>query len=599
MSAEAETDRLLRPSRRLLMWYQCGPTVYDDAHLGHARTSVTFDMVRRVLQHRYDRVPVLALSVTDIDDKVVRRAREVRTARETATEAALRVARLYERRYFEDMRRLNVLPPTCVLRVSEHIPAIVQYVEQLVAKGAVYSTRAGNFYFDTTRVQHRYGVLDAGRQWNAEWTAADVGDHDDDDERQSPGDKRHRADFAVWKAVADPEQEASWPSPRTTHECTVCRGRPGWHVECSAMCAAVFGDQLDLHTGGVDLRFPHHENEIHLSEAYHGVERWCAHWMHTGALLSGREKMSKSLRNFVTVRQYLQRDGDDSIEDTLQVRRAVDVFRIFCALHKYSTPAEFTAAQEQHAGSVWQRLAQFVERSGEGRNRAAAATAPISSDASSSAAAAAEEEEEEASKGMWRRWRGAAGNVSSPSSSRTQERIHACQQQIDAALAADFHFPRVIHALLQLVNDVNRCDVGDGEPDEMALTGQWVRHILGTLGMASAPFAVTSRQASSAEDGVTAVSPEQSPESASAEAMRTAQVESLVRFRCTLRQAIREELRELPSGDARNAQRRLLQLCDQLRDEVLLKAYGVQVADRPDGNSSWTRCYDVPRKRSA
>eukprot|EP00166_Cyanidium_caldarium_P001159 ctg_1561.g519 len=181
LPAGAEADRLLRPSRRLLMWYQCGPTVYDDAHLGHARTSVTFDMVRRVLQHWYDRVPVLALSVTDIDDKVVGRAREVRTTRETATEAAMRVARLYERRYFEDMRRLNVLPPTCVLRVSEHIPAIVQHVERLVAKGAVYSTRAGNFYFDTMRVQHRYGVLDAGRALNAEWAAADV---DDDDERQ-------------------------------------------------------------------------------------------------------------------------------------------------------------------------------------------------------------------------------------------------------------------------------------------------------------------------------------------------------------------------------------------------------------------------------
>eukprot|EP00166_Cyanidium_caldarium_P002648 ctg_2587.g518 len=316
------------------------------------------------------------------------------------------------------------------------------------------------------------------------------------------------------------------------------------------MCAAVFGDQLDLHTGGVDLRFPHHENEIHLSEAYHGVERWCAHWMHTGALLSGREKMSKSLRNFVTVRQYLQRDGDDSVEDTLRMRRAADVFRIFCALHKYSTPAEFTAAQEQHAGSVWQRLAQFVERSREGRDRAGAMAAPLSSDTSAA--------QEEACGGMWRRWRGAAGNASSPSSSRTQQRIHACQQQIDAALVADFHFPRVIHALLQLVNDVNRCDVGDGEPGEMALAGQWVRHILGMLGMASAPFAVTPRKAPSVEDGVTAVSPEQPLESASAEAMRTAQVESLVRFRCTLRQAIREELRKLPSGDARHAQRRLL-----------------------------------------
>ncbi|XP_078186860.1 putative cysteine--tRNA ligase, mitochondrial isoform X3 [Callithrix jacchus] len=255
-------------------WYSCGPTVYDHAHLGHACSYVRFDIIRRILTKVFGCNIVMVMGITDVDDKIIKRANEM-----NISPASL--ASLYEEDFKQDMAALKVLPPTVYLRVTENIPQIVSFIEGIIARGHAYSTAKGNVYFDLKSRGDKYGKLVSV----APGPAGEPAD----------SDKRHPSDFALWKAAKP--QEVFWASPWGP-------GRPGWHIECSAIASMVFGSQLDIHSGGIDLAFPHHENEIAQCEVFHQCEQWGNYFLHSGHLhMKGKEeKMSKSLKNYVTIK---------------------------------------------------------------------------------------------------------------------------------------------------------------------------------------------------------------------------------------------------------------------------------------------------------
>jgi len=293
--------------------YVCGPTVYDVAHIGHARPAVFFDVVRRYMERLGYRV-FLVSNVTDVEDKIIRRAREEGVPfRE--------VAERYEREYFEAMSRLGVSLPTVVPRATDYIEDMIRMVEGLVERGHAYVAENGDVYFDVSTFPE-YGKLSKVR---VEELVAGA--------RVEPGEgKRSPEDFALWKA-ASPE-EPSWPSPWGP-------GRPGWHIECSAMILRLLGPEIDIHGGGQDLVFPHHENEIAQMEAYTGKSPFVRYWMHVGLVTVKGEKMAKSLKNYFAVKVAVEEFGAEAV-------------RAFLLSAHYRSPLEFSPKAIRAAGRRWE-----------------------------------------------------------------------------------------------------------------------------------------------------------------------------------------------------------------------------------------------------
>ncbi|WP_373183637.1 cysteine--tRNA ligase [Halomonas campaniensis] len=257
--------------------YVCGMTVYDYCHLGHARVMVAFDVITRYLRYRGFDVTYVR-NVTDIDDKILRRADENGETISSLTE------RMIEAMH-EDEARLGVLPPDSEPRATRHIGDIIAMIETLITKGYAYAADNGDVYYRVRRFEG-YGKLN-NRDLDEMRSGARV---EVDEHKEDP------LDFVLWKAAKP--GEASWPSPWG-------EGRPGWHIECSAMSKCCLGDTFDIHGGGPDLTFPHHENEIAQSEAANG-KPFVNTWMHAGAVRVNHEKMSKSLGNFFTIREVLE-----------------------------------------------------------------------------------------------------------------------------------------------------------------------------------------------------------------------------------------------------------------------------------------------------
>ena len=256
--------------------YVCGPTVYDFAHVGHMRSVLTYDVLVRHLRSRGLRVTYVR-NVTDIDDKIIRRAAE-------RGEQPKALAERFEEAFRQDVRRLGLLDPEFEPRVSDHLDEIRALIAQLIDKGVAYPAD-GDVYFSVEAFP-QYGKLSHRKQQDLAYGASG---RLDEQERKR---KRQPADFALWKGCG--ADETGWDSPWG-------RGRPGWHIECSAMSTKYLGESFDLHGGGLDLVFPHHENEIAQSEAVSG-KPFCRCWVHNGFIETSKEKMSKSLGNFLTAR---------------------------------------------------------------------------------------------------------------------------------------------------------------------------------------------------------------------------------------------------------------------------------------------------------
>nr|XP_045010671.1 cysteine--tRNA ligase, cytoplasmic isoform X3 [Jaculus jaculus] len=384
-------DVFIPQDGKKVTWYCCGPTVYDASHMGHARSYISFDILRRVLKDYFQYDVFYCMNITDIDDKIIRRARQnylfeqyceqkpvaaqlledVHAALEPFSvklsettdpdkrqmleriqravtlaieplEQAVRAShpgedvsgrvqvlleeakdllsdwldsmsgsevtdnsifsklpKFWEEEFHKDMEALNVLPPDVLTRVSEYIPEIVNFVQKIVDNGYGYVSN-GSVYFDTAKFaaseKHSYGKLVP--EAVGDQKALQEGEGDLSVSADCLSEKRSPNDFALWKASKP--GEPSWPCPWG-------KGRPGWHIECSAMASTLLGASMDIHGGGFDLRFPHHDNELAQSEAYFENDCWVSYFLHTGHLTIAGCKMSKSLKNFITIKDALKK----------------------------------------------------------------------------------------------------------------------------------------------------------------------------------------------------------------------------------------------------------------------------------------------------
>ncbi|MFA4669369.1 cysteine--tRNA ligase [Pyrococcus kukulkanii] len=316
LTKQKEEFRPLREGE--VRMYVCGPTVYDYPHLGHARTYIAFDVIRRYLEHKGYTV-LMVMNFTDIDDKIIRRANETGEDPKELAEKFIRI-------FLEDMQALKVKPADIYPRVTEHIEDIIKFIEKLKEKGYAYEGSDG-VYFEVQKFKN-YGKLSGVKVEELRKGA-----------RVEPGEgKKNPEDFALWKKAkpGEPKWESPWGE-----------GRPGWHIECSVMSSKYLGESFDIHGGGNDLIFPHHENEIAQSEACFGHE-WVHYWLHTGFVMVKGEKMSKSLGNFVTVRELLQ-------------RYSPEVIRFFVLQKHYRSPLDYTEEGLQHAKNNLERLYNTIE----------------------------------------------------------------------------------------------------------------------------------------------------------------------------------------------------------------------------------------------
>ena len=426
-----------------IKWYSCGPTVYNSSHMGHARNYVSIDINRRILQDYFGYDITFIQNVTDIDDKIIIKARQehlyeqylakhakvdeefkklvleslqdyvsknlpeytdgdittgftkwvagqdvkqigltnakfpmhvkaVTATLNALTEEAMSyeefttavkdvvVAKLdkdlgstvtdpavfrkcssyWERQYDLDMLKLNVLPPTIVTRVSEYIPEIVTFVEKIVERGYAYATSDGSVYFSTGQFDNSEGHQYAKCQ---PWSKGDMALLADGEGSLTAGvveGKRSASDFALWKASK--AGEPAWPSPWG-------EGRPGWHIECSVMGSDFVGDKMDIHSGGIDLAFPHHDNEMAQSEAHFDCEQWVNYFLHTGHLHIEGQKMSKSLKNFITIDEALEKYSSREL-------------RLIFALVQWNNPLDFKEALLNECRSVESTLDKFFNR---------------------------------------------------------------------------------------------------------------------------------------------------------------------------------------------------------------------------------------------
>ncbi len=298
--------------------YTCGVTVYDDSHVGHGRSLIVFDTFRRFLEHLGYQVRFVR-NFTDIDDKIINRAKEECTDFMT-------IANRYIASYYRDMENLRIRPADVEPRVTEHIQEIIEVIKRLIEKGYAYESE-GDVYF-SVRSFKDYGKLSKRSPEEMEAGA-----------RVEPSEKkRDPLDFALWKAAK--AGEPAWDSPWG-------KGRPGWHTECVAMAFKHLGETIDIHGGGLDLVFPHHENEIAQAEAITG-RPFARYWMHNGLVTVGGQKMSKSLGNYVTLRE-------------VYVRYHPDILRLLVLFTHYRSPLDFSWEKMEETLKAYERLKNAIE----------------------------------------------------------------------------------------------------------------------------------------------------------------------------------------------------------------------------------------------
>ena len=415
--------RFIPVNKERVTWYQCGPTVYAESHVGHARTYVSLDVVRRIMKDYLGYNIILCQNVTDIDDKIIMRSSEQGIPfRDLATK--------FEAEFFEDMASLGVQLPDIVTRVSEYIPEIVEYIVKLIEKGVAYAS-AGSVYFNTGAFESKgqiYGKLMPEQKGNSDLLAEGEGALTVND------DKRNSSDFVLWKKQKDHVSgmvEPFWESPWG-------KGRPGWHIECSAMSSCALdrfaNGNLDIHAGGVDLKFPHHENEIAQSEGYQGCKQWVNYWMHTGHLNIKGFKMSKSLKNFITIRQALE------THTSRQIR--------FCfLLHKYSSPMDYSDGTMTQAVNIEKIFSEYFHNM-----KAVLRRLGISGS----------------------QYLGAREHV-------LITHLEAAKEGVHDALMDDFDTPRAITTLLELIRESNKYAEADGSLVSTALLTTVVRYVTSIL----------------------------------------------------------------------------------------------------------------------
>ena len=298
-------------------FFVCGPTVYDDAHIGHGRTYISFDTIKRYLEYSGYAVFYIQ-NITDIDDKIINRSKE-------SGIPAHDIARKFEKRYIEDMAKLNVTGVNLFARATDHLDEIIDQIQRLIDKGFAYESDDG-VYFEIEKFEE-FGKLSNRKV-----------DEMESHRELAETTKKSEQDFALWKKRENVD-EPTFPSPWGD-------GRPGWHIEDTAITEYYFGEQYDVHGGGLDLIFPHHEAEITQMEAVSGRSPMVRYWLHTGFLNVNGEKMSKSLHNFITIRELLK-DWD------------ADTFRFFVLSTHYRSPIDFSKDSLHQSEKSLEKIKKF------------------------------------------------------------------------------------------------------------------------------------------------------------------------------------------------------------------------------------------------
>lgn len=296
--------------------YICGPTVYDSPHIGHARTYISFDIIRRVLRDYFKYDVLFVMNITNIDDKIIKRAAERNISCDE-------LSMIYEKEFLDEMDKLNVIRPDFITRVTEYVPEIIRFIEKLEERGIAYESN-GSVYFNLSKYKEsfRYNLL------RPETLA---------EEEEENKEKKCREDFVLWKLSkpGEPSYDSKWG-----------KGRPGWHIECSVMASEILGDKLDIHAGGIDLAFPHHENEVAQCQGYFNQE-WVKYFLHTGHLHIDGLKMSKSLKNFLTIKDIVDISSSQQL-------------RILFLQHQWNKEMSYDQEQLKEAGSILKKIMNFT-----------------------------------------------------------------------------------------------------------------------------------------------------------------------------------------------------------------------------------------------
>lgn len=581
---------LFVPQSHVVTWYSCGPTVYDESHMGHARSYVSFDILRRVLQDYFGYPVHYIMNITDIDDKIIKRTRTkflvqqyrnsqlpwdqvyedlakalehhnqamaattdpdkrkmmvtevakvkaaadaVKTAPEgeavgqqekllacaegvlgewldmqkgkevTDNSIFAALPRHYEEEFNKDMEALNVMVADVVTRVSEYLPQIVDYVSRIITNGYAYEAN-GSVYFDVGKFDaepnHYYAKLVPEAYGNQ----AALEEGEGALSLATAQEKRSPNDFALWKASKP--GEPAWPSPWGP-------GRPGWHIECSAMASDVLGESLDIHTGGVDLKFPHHDNELAQAEAYYNNDNWVRYFLHTGHLHIDGCKMSKSLKNFITIKQAL-------------AEHSPALLRICFLLHSWKDTLDYSSNTMEGSRQYYKMVTEFslnvqdlVRRVG------------LSSD----------------------QWTGPEAAL--------QEAFNAARVGVHKALCDNVDTRTTLDTMRDLLTEANKYMNSHTQVNSQLLVNinSYVMKMLNMFGVPLGDKTATGDQGQEKVVGV---------------------AEVVGNIREQLRQWSRDK--ELEVGELRS---RLLGLCDSIRDE-LLPPLGIRLEDREAGAPS-------------
>lgn len=529
-----------------VLWYMCGPTVYDQTHLGHGRTYTCFDYVRRIMEDYFGFEVQLVMNITDIDDKIIIRAaedgwlaahpgQELPKDKDERTKAVMQwssqqpaeenmqrtkdLSKFWEKAFLDDMASLNIKTPVVLTRVSEYVDEIVEFVEGIIKNGFAYESN-GSVYFDTAAFGaskgKAYGKLLPENVGQSELLAEGEGSLS-----AGKSDKRNASDFALWKKSK--QGEPFWASPWG-------EGRPGWHIECSAMASDTLknlaGGQIDIHSGGIDLRFPHHDNEIAQSEAYFNFSQWVNYFVHTGHLNIEGLKMSKSLKNFVKIQEALMDNSPRQL-------------RFLFLLHKYNVPMDYNDNSMDEAVGVDRFFSEFFQN--------------------------VKAKLRELGVEKTQKW--------TDVEKKLNDALLECKEKVHQALADDLNTPAAILLLQQLAKDVNRYMATDREHVSMIIraAAEYITYILRVFGLISSATEIGFPLSASA-DGA-----------ADQETVLTPVLDIFAQFRDEIREAARSGA---SAGSAQDLASTILRLCDEVRDGKLPHA-GVRLEDRATGSAIW------------